>query len=96
MGIAYEFYKLAEEEESRGKRVLKTVVPGIIGMGLGGVAAHQLRHQLNKIQSPAAKNLAKGALVVAGPIATSMLLPQVRAEWQKIMEAASKRDNTKK
>jgi hypothetical protein len=91
MNIAIEFIKLAEQEESRAKNIAKAVIPGIIGMGMGGVAAHQLRHQLNKIQSPAAKNMARGALVVAAPIAASVLIPQIRGEWQKIIDSATKK-----
>lgn len=98
MTIGQEFIKLAkEEEESRAKRILKTVVPGVVGMGLGGVAAHALKEQLNKIQSPALKGMARGGLIIAAPIATSMIIPQVRDEWKKIVtEAVQKKPAQKK
>jgi hypothetical protein len=93
--FALEFKKLAEEQVSRkdrAKHIAKVVVPTILGMGAGSLAASQLEHHLPKIQNPTAKNITKGLLMVGTPIAANIMIPGIRSEWQKILTSKPKKE----
>ena len=94
--FALEFKKIAEENKlplkDRAKHVAKMVIPTMLGMGAGSLAASQLDHQLMKIKSPTAKNIAKGVLMVGTPIAANLIIPNIREEWKKILESKPKQE----
>lgn len=80
------FQKLAEENlKQKIKEKAKIIIPLALGSGAGIVAANQLKHQLSKIQSPAAKNIAKGAIIIGTPIMASAIVPSLRREWEKLL-----------
>lgn len=85
--FALEFKKIAEENKpplkDRAKHVAKMVIPTMLGMSTGALAASQLDTYLNKYQSQTAKNITKGLLTIGTPIAINLLIPSIREEWQK-------------
>jgi hypothetical protein len=92
--FVFEMTKLGEESfKEKAKTFLKVMTPAVVGVGVGSALADQLAHTLEtNIDNNKLRTAAKAGLIIGAPIMTSLVIPQVRQEWDKLLRKAHGKD----